>query len=111
MVRVTFISADGEHRQEVEAAAGSVLLEVAQAAGQPLEGTCEGQMACSTCHVIVDRDDFDKLTGASEAEEDMLDLAAAATRTSRLSCQIVLDDGLDGLTVRIPGQFYNMQGM
>lgn len=111
MIRVTFISADGERRQEVEAAAGSVLLDVAQAAGQPLEGACEGQMACSTCHVIVDAADFEKLPPASEDEEDMLDLAASATRTSRLSCQIVLDDKLDGLTVRIPGESYNMQGM
>lgn len=111
MIRVTFISADGERRQDVDAAAGSVLLDVAQAAGQPLEGTCEGQMACSTCHVIVEAADFDKLSQASEAEEDMLDLAAAATRTSRLSCQIVLDEGLDGLTVRIPGESHNMQGM
>ncbi|HEX7876566.1 MAG TPA: 2Fe-2S iron-sulfur cluster-binding protein [Sphingobium sp.] len=111
MIRVTFISADGERRQEVDAAAGSVLLDVAQAAGQPLEGACEGQMACSTCHVIVDVADFEKLPPASEDEEDMLDLAASATRTSRLSCQIVLDDKLDGLTVRIPGESYNMQGM
>lgn len=111
MTRVTFISADGEHRQEVDAQAGSVLLEVAQAAGQPLEGTCEGQMACSTCHVIVDAVDFAKLSTASEDEEDMLDLAAAATRTSRLSCQIVLAEDLDSLTVRIPDEFNNMQGM
>ncbi|HKY80919.1 MAG TPA: 2Fe-2S iron-sulfur cluster-binding protein [Sphingobium sp.] len=111
MIRVTFISADGEHRQDVDAAAGSVLLDVAQAAGLPLEGTCEGQMACSTCHVIVEATDFAKLDAASEAEEDMLDLAAAATRTSRLSCQIVLEDQLDGLTVRIPGEFCNMQGI
>lgn len=111
MTRVVFISADGEHKQEVEAPTGAVLLEVAQAAGQPLEGTCEGQMACSTCHVIVDAADFLKLKRASEDEEDMLDLAAAATRTSRLSCQIVLDEKLDSLTVRIPGEFYNMQGM
>lgn len=111
MIRVTFVSADGENRQEVDAAAGSVLLEVAQAAGQPLEGTCEGQMACSTCHVIVESEDFSKLPPASEAEEDMLDLAAAATRTSRLSCQIILEEKLDGLTVHIPGESYNMQGM
>lgn len=111
MIRVTFVSADGENRQEVDAAAGSVLLEVAQAAGQPLEGTCEGQMACSTCHVIVESEGFSKLPPASEAEEDMLDLAAAATRTSRLSCQIILEEKLDGLTVRIPGESYNMQGM
>lgn len=111
MTMVTFISADGESRQQVDAPAGSVLLEVAQAAGQPLEGTCEGQMACSTCHVIVDAADFDRLPRASEDEEDMLDLAAAATRTSRLACQIILSEQLDALTVRIPGEFYNMQGM
>ncbi|WP_303763593.1 2Fe-2S iron-sulfur cluster-binding protein [Sphingobium yanoikuyae] len=111
MTMVTFISADGENRQQVDAPAGSVLLEVAQAAGQPLEGTCEGQMACSTCHVIVDAADFDRLPRASEDEEDMLDLAAAATRTSRLACQIILSEQLDALTVRIPGEFYNMQGM
>ncbi|MEC3949693.1 2Fe-2S iron-sulfur cluster-binding protein [Sphingobium sp. HWE2-09] len=111
MTRVTFISADGERRQEVDAPTGSVLLDIAQAAGQPLEGTCEGQMACSTCHVIIDADDFAKLPRASEDEEDMLDLAAAATRTSRLACQILLDEKLDTLTVRIPGEFNNMQGM
>lgn len=111
MTRVIFISADGERRQEVDAPGGSILLDIAQAAGQPLEGTCEGQMACSTCHVIVDAADFPKLAAASEAEEDMLDLAAAATRTSRLACQIVLGDALESLTVRVPGEFYNMQGM
>lgn len=111
MTKVTFISADGERRQEVDAPAGSVLLDIAQSLGQPLEGTCEGQMACSTCHVIVEAGDFSRLPRASEDEEDMLDLAAAATRTSRLACQIVLDGNLDSLTVRIPNEFYNMQGM
>ena len=67
-------------------------------------------MACSTCHVIVDAADFERLPPASENEEDMLDLAAGATRTSRLACQIWLDAALDGLTVRIPGEARNMQG-
>ena len=102
MIRVRFVSADGGDMREVEAEDGARLLEIAQNDGQPLEGTCEGQMACSTCHVIVDPADFPKLHQASEEEEDMLDLAAAATRTSRLACQIVLADGMDGLTVRIP---------
>ena len=75
MTKVRFISADGSEMREVEAPAGERLLDVAQADGQPLEGTCEGQMACSTCHVIVDADDFAKLPRASEEEEDMLDLA------------------------------------
>jgi len=108
MVRVTFVTAEGE-RVAAEAAAGAVLLEVAQAAGMPLEGTCEGQMACSTCHVIVDTDWFARLPEASADEEDMLDLAAGVTRTSRLSCQIVLNEEIDGLEVWIPGESLDMQ--
>ncbi|HEX7821325.1 MAG TPA: 2Fe-2S iron-sulfur cluster-binding protein [Sphingobium sp.] len=110
-IAVRFISADGEHVQDVQAREGDNLLDVGQAAGQPLEGTCEGQMACSTCHVIVAAEDFPKLPRASEAEEDMIDLAAAATRTSRLACQIILKAGMKGLTVRIPGESHNMQGL
>jgi len=108
-MRVRFVRIDGSV-SEVEAQPGARLLEVAQEDGQPLEGTCEGQMACSTCHVIVDAADFDRLPPPSEDEEDMLDLAAGATRTSRLSCQIWLDETLDGLTIRIPGEVRNMQG-
>lgn len=95
---------------EATAEPGAVLLEVAQAAGMPLEGTCEGQMACSTCHVIVAREWFDRLPEASEDEEDMLDLAAGACRTSRLSCQIELTEELDGIEVRIPAESRDMQG-
>lgn len=76
----------------------------------PLEGTCEGQLACSTCHVIVAREWFDKLTPASEDEEDMLDLAADVQATSRLSCQIVLADDLDGIEMRIPNDSNDAQG-
>ena len=108
MVKVTFITADGD-RIAVEAAAGERLLAVAQAAGMPLEGTCEGQMACSTCHVVIAPDWFDRLPAATEDEEDMLDLAAGVTRTSRLSCQIELGEELDGIEVRIPGESRDMQ--
>lgn len=75
----------------------------------PLEGTCEGQMACSTCHVVVAPAWFDRLPEAVEDEEDMLDLATGACRTSRLSCQIVLTDELDGIEVRIPDESRDMQ--
>ncbi len=102
------ITRHGE-RVEVSAEPGARLLEVAQAAGMPLEGTCEGQMACSTCHVIVAPEWFDRLSEAVEDEEDMLDLAAGACRTSRLSCQIVLSDALDGIEVRIPPDSHDMQ--
>ncbi len=108
MVRVTFVTAEGEC-VSAEGAAGARLLEVAQAAGMPLEGTCEGQMACSTCHVIVASDWFSILPEASSDEEDMLDLAAGVARTSRLSCQILLTEALDGLEVRIPGESRDMQ--
>lgn len=102
-VTVTFIDPGGK---PVEAAGevGDSLLKVGQAAGLPLEGTCEGQMACSTCHVIVAAEWFARLTEASEEEEDMLDFAAGARRTSRLSCQIDLSEELDGLTVSVPGE-------
>jgi ferredoxin len=109
MTRVRFIATDGSTK-EVDAQPGERLLDVAQANGQPLEGTCEGQMACSTCHVIVVAEDFTRLPPATEMEEDMLDLATGATRTSRLACQIWLDAELVELTVRIPGDARNMQG-
>lgn len=79
MITVNFISHDGETEKLVQAQVGDNLLKVAQAAGLPLEGTCEGQMACSTCHVIIDKLWFDKLPRASEDEEDMLDLASETT--------------------------------
>ncbi len=108
MVRVTFVTPENE-RVVADGAEGQRLLELGQNAGMPLEGTCEGQMACSTCHVIVAPDWFDRLPGAVDDEEDMLDLAAGVSRTSRLSCQIVLTADLDGLEVRIPAEARDMQ--
>lgn len=109
MIRVCFQNAAGQ-KILADAQPGQSLLDVGQAAGLPLEGTCEGQMACSTCHVIVDADWFTRLPKASDDEEDMIDLAAGATRYSRLACQILLDESLDGLTVRVPPESNNMQG-
>lgn len=108
-VTVHFVSSDDEKTLSVEASDGDNLLTIAQIHDQPLEGTCEGQMACSTCHVIVEAADFDRLPPATEMEEDMLDLAAGARRTSRLACQITLTPELDGLTVHIPSESHNMQ--
>jgi ferredoxin len=105
MTLVRFLKVDGTLDREEEAAPGSVLLDVGQAAGQPLEGTCEGQMSCSTCHVILGAEDFAKLPPACEEEDDLLDLAAHVTRTSRLACQIRLTEELRELTVRMPGGF------
>ena len=110
MTLVRFFRADGTLDKEVEAAPGQRLLDVAWAAREPLEGACEGVMACSTCHVIVDPDDFEKLPPPSEEEEDLLDLAAHAARTSRLACQIILTEEMESLTVRIPPGATNWMG-
>ena len=110
MTLVRFLKSDGQLDKEVEAEAGQRLLDVAWAHREPLEGACEGVMACSTCHVIVDSADFDALPPASEEEEDLLDLAPHATRTSRLACQIILTNDLKSLTVRIPPSATNWMG-
>jgi ferredoxin len=107
---VRFLKSDGTLDKEVEAASGQRLLDVAWAAREPLEGACEGVMACSTCHVIVDAGDFERIPAASEEEEDLLDLAAYATRTSRLACQILLTPEMETLTVRIPPGARNWMG-
>jgi ferredoxin len=107
-IKVTFLTQAGES-VEAQAHTGDVLLAVGQAAGMPLEGTCEGQMACSTCHVIVAREWFAQLAAPSEEEEDMLDLALDVQPTSRLSCQVVLTEALDGIEVRMPRGSRNMQ--
>jgi len=107
---VRFFKADGTLDKEVEAEPGQRLLDVAWAAREPLEGAREGVMACSTCHVIVDGADFEKLPPATEEEEDLLDLASHPTRTSRLACQIILTDDLPSLNVRIPPGATNWMG-
>ena len=109
-MKIHFQTAQGE-TVTAEAQPGDSLLKVAQGAGMPLEGTCEGQMACSTCHVVVAKEWIAALPEASEEEEDMLDLAYGVTATSRLSCQITLTEGLDGLTVRIPPEARDMSGI
>ena len=110
MTLVRFFRADGSLDKEVEAEPGQRLLDVAWAAREPLEGACEGVMACSTCHVIVANDDFERLPPATEEEEDLLDLAAHATRTSRLACQILLTEEMKSLSVRVPPEARNWMG-
>ena len=107
MPKMTFINPDGT-RLEVEAPNGLSVLEIAHRNGIDLEGACEGSLACSTCHVIVDPKFFDDLDEASEEEEDMLDLAFGLTHTSRLGCQIIMSDALDGLEVTLPAATRNM---
>jgi len=107
MVKITFILRNGEEK-EVEAPLGLSVLEVAHRNNVDLEGACEGSLACSTCHVIVEEEFFDDLPEASENEEDMLDLAFGLTRTSRLGCQIKITEDLDGLRVKLPSATRNM---
>lgn len=107
MPRMTFINKDGS-RTEVDAPIGQSVLEIARANDIDIEGACEGSLACSTCHVIVDPSDFERLAEATEDEEDMLDLAFGLTATSRLGCQIIMRQELDGMTVTLPAETYNM---
>lgn len=107
MPSMIFIERDGT-RREVDAPNGLSVLEIAHKHNVDIEGACEGSLACSTCHVIVDADWFAKLETPTEDEEDMLDLAFGLERTSRLGCQIVMSDELDGLVVKLPPGSRNM---
>ncbi len=107
MPRMTFVEPNGI-RHEVEAPEGLSVLEIAHRNKIELEGACEGSLACSTCHVVVAPEWFDKLAAASDDEEDMLDLAFGLTQTSRLGCQIIMKKALDGLVVTLPAATRNM---
>ena len=101
MPKMTFVLKDGS-RKEVEAPLGLSVLEIAHRNHVDIEG------ACATCHVVVEKEWFDKLAPASEDEEDMLDLAFGLTHTSRLGCQIRMSEALDGLVVKLPAATRNM---
>ncbi|MDA9231091.1 ferredoxin family 2Fe-2S iron-sulfur cluster binding protein [Rickettsiales bacterium] len=105
-VKIIFIEKD--ERKEFEVPVGTTVLEAAHNNNIDLEGACEGSLACSTCHVVLDQDHFNKLDEPSEDEEDMLDLAFGLTPTSRLGCQIVMSKELDGLTLIVPDQTRNV---
>ncbi len=107
MVRVVFIRPSG-NTVEVNASVGQSILEVAHSNGIDIEGACEGSMACSTCHVIVEDNWFNRLPEAVEEEQDMLDLTYGLTRTSRLGCQITLTNEMEGLKLRLPSETHNM---
>ena len=107
MPKIGFIERNGT-RREVEAPVGMSVMEVARRHDIDIEGACEGSLACSTCHVIVAPEWYGRLREASEEEEDMLDLAFNLTRTSRLGCQIIVTEELDGLTVQLPAATRNL---
>ena len=107
MPKMVFVENNG-NRKEVDAPNGLSVMEIAHRHGVDIEGACDGSLACSTCHVIVERAWSAKLDQPSEDEEDMLDLVFALTQTSRLGCQIVMSEELDGLTVELPDETRNM---
>lgn len=107
MPKIKFVQTDGQ-TLEVEAPIGLSILEIAHRNNVDLEGACEGSLACSTCHIVVDSEWYDLLPAATEDEEDMLDLAFGLTHTSRLGCQIIMTEELDGLKVRLPAGTRNM---
>lgn len=107
MVKINFIIEDGS-KVEIEAQEGLSVLEIAHQNNIDLEGACEGSLACSTCHVIVDPEYYTKLPEAEEAEEDMLDLAFGLTQTSRLGCQIIVSKDIDGITFKLPSATRNL---
>ena len=109
MPKMIFVEKNGVER-EVDAPLGLSVLEIAHKHGVDIEGACEGSLACSTCHVIVDTAWVGKLATATEDEEDMLDLAFGLEKTSRLGCQIVMSEALDGLVVKLPAGTRNASG-
>lgn len=109
MPKMTFLEQGGA-RREVEAPLGLSVLEIAHKHGIDIEGACEGSLACSTCHVIVEAEWFGRLAKPTEDEEDMLDLAFDLQETSRLGCQIIMTEALDGLVVKLPAGTRNAQG-
>ncbi len=107
MPKMVFIETNGNHK-EVNAPIGLSVMEIAHRHGVDIEGACDGSLACSTCHVIVEPAWSGRLDEASEDEEDMLDLAFGLEETSRLGCQIIMSEALDGLTVSLPKETRNM---
>ncbi|MGV2432730.1 MAG UNVERIFIED_CONTAM: ferredoxin family 2Fe-2S iron-sulfur cluster binding protein [Rickettsiaceae bacterium] len=108
MPKIVFEISDNEEI-EVDAPIGLSVLEIAHKNNIDLEGACEGSLACATCHVVVDKRFYDMLDPSTEAEEDMLDLAFGLTHTSRLGCQIIISEELDGMRLKLPSATRNMK--
>ncbi|CAM9780734.1 unnamed protein product [Ectocarpus sp. 8 AP-2014] len=106
-VNMTFLEDDGT-AIKVEAELGATLLEVAHENDVELEGACGGDLACSTCHVVLPKEYYDKLDEKEEEEDDMLDLAWGLTDTSRLGCQIKVTRDLEGMLIKVPEDSMDM---
>ena len=104
MSKITYIEHNGKSH-EIEVSNGLSVMEGALQNNIPgIDADCGGSCACATCHVYVDEKWFDKLPKKESAEEDMLDMAYEPKKNSRLSCQITVEDSLDGLVVKMPSK-------
>ena len=102
MPKITYIEHNGKNHT-IEVANGLSVMEGAVQNNIPgIDADCGGSMACATCHVYVKEDWFNKLPKKEDGEEDMLDMAFEPKKNSRLSCQIMVSDELDGLEVNLP---------
>ena len=106
LVRFKFIEKESDDTIEVFSSRGKKMVDVALENDVNIEAACGGELACSTCHVVLEQALYDKLPPKKEEEEDMLDLAVGLTKTSRLSCQIDVTEILEGAEVLIPGDNY-----
>ena len=102
MPKITYIEQDGK-THTIEVATGLSVMEGAIQNNIPgIDADCGGSMACATCHVYVKEEWFNKLPKKEDGEEDMLDMAFEPKKNSRLSCQLMVSDQLDGLVVNLP---------
>ena len=102
MAKITYITHDNQNHT-IDVQNGLSVMEGAVQNDIPgIDADCGGGMACATCHVYVNNEWFDKLPSKEDGEEDMLDMAFEPKKNSRLSCQIIVSDELDGLTISIP---------
>ena len=105
-VNITFVTQSGE-QIVATAKIGQTLLDVCLDHELDVEGACGGECCCSTCHVYLPQTLFDVIEEADEDEMDMLDLAIAVKNTSRLGCQLTVDDSFDGKTIHLPQEVVN----
>ena len=104
MAKIKYIEHDGK-KHEIDVANGLSVMEGAVQNDIPgIDADCGGGMACATCHVYVKEDWFNKIPKKEDGEDDMLDMAFEPKANSRLSCQIVVSDDIDGLEVNIPSK-------
>ena len=104
MSKITYIEHNGKSHC-INVQNGLTVMEGAIQNNIPgIDADCGGSMACATCHVYVKEEWFNKLPKKEDGEEDMLDMAFEPKTNSRLSCQIIVSDELDGLEVNIPSK-------